>query len=68
LFLGELDAGFVDEYLERRRGTRTAFHSRRALAHLLGWLAGNGLIPAAAAYPAPAVQDMRSSRPFTPTC
>ncbi|MDR1428130.1 MAG: tyrosine-type recombinase/integrase [Bifidobacteriaceae bacterium] len=57
LSLDDLDAMWVDGYLRLRRDTMSAFHSPRALSHLLGWLADRGLISPAAALAVPVPED-----------
>lgn len=45
---GELRAGQVEVFLAERRRTHTGLFSRKALGPTLEWLAGEGVIPAAA--------------------
>ena len=47
--VGELTAGQVEAFLAERRHTHTGLFSRKALGPMLEWLAGEGVIPAAAA-------------------
>ena len=54
--VGELTAGQVEAFLAERRHTHTGLFSRKALGPMLEWLAGEGVIPAAAAG-APVVAD-----------
>ena len=51
--LRDLTGVQVDAFLRERRGTHTSLFTRRALRHLLGWLAEAGVITPAAALPAP---------------
>ena len=53
---GSLTSEQIEVFLVERRRSHTGLFSRRALGPLLAWLAGEGVVPAAAAM-APAVTD-----------